>query len=150
MGIGVCFSGLSAGTNQISTGSESSAMNSGAAGPESLPAAEGEAFPTNAVLRLIEWKRRDAEERSILNFTAVMKNTRNMGVIFTGWQASILNVEKVSSERFVISVEIRAKFIGKGTITDTSSILETWLVDREQGLHFERRTGRKAGFIFQD
>lgn len=150
IGIDAFSSCLFGGTNQVSNGIETAPKKERLASIETIPAGEGGIFPTNAVLRIIEWKHREAEERSIIDFTSHMKNMKNMAVTFQGWHARIVGTEEVSSGRFLISVEIGAKFVGKGTITDTSRILETWIVDREQGVVFERRTGRKGGFYFQD
>ena len=103
------------------------------------------------MLRLIEWKRREADESRVKEvIEKVTSFQKNQHITFAGWHARTLKIEKVSSGRFAISVEISARLLGKGTITDMSRIFETWVVDREQGLQFEHRTGQKGGPLFVD
>jgi hypothetical protein len=122
----------------------SAAVVSGAQAPAQRSAKEEpglESLPTNAVLRLIEWKQRTKDE------------PRTADASFSGWKANILAVEKESETRYIITVEIWPDLVSKmgGVVWTPLRIKERWIADKEQGLRLDRTLGKTAsGMILRD
>ena len=93
-------------------------------------------FPTNEVLRLIEWKQRVEEE------------TGAKDILFTNWSGQILRIIKQSETSYVIDVELIRVMANRETrhmAVDGMRIVERWVVDRDKGVRFENRLQKTGG-----